>query len=392
MKTTALKLPVKVSRTLLALTVCGLALSSCGDKKEKEKEEQAQEQQEASVDTPSVETTVLEKGKLSSVIQVPGELAPFQQVDLYAKTNSYVKQLLVDVGSEVHKGQLLVMLDAPEVNSQLAEAKARIAQQQAIFLASKANYDRLVNTAKTPGTIAQNDIDQAAARKDADYANVEAAKSFYKQVTANFDYLQIRAPFDGVITARNVNIGAYVGPSGKGSDLPLLVLQQQNKMRLIVSIPEAYTAGLNNKDEVKFNVRSMPGRTFTARVVRLSGALDPRLRAEHLEMDVYNKDKVLLPGMSAEVTVPLPSRDSTFILPKNAVIRSTEKVFVIKVDDTHHAKWIDVNPGIAGSDKIEVFGAGLKAGDKILTKGTDEIRDGMPLRDKPATKGDDDGE
>lgn len=389
MKTIAFKIPVKLSGALIALAAGSLILSSCGNKEEKEKQEQQAEQQAAAVDTPAVETVELQKGKLSSTIQVPGELAPFQQVDLYAKITSYVKDLRVDVGSEVHAGQVLLTLEAPEINSQLAEAKARIAQQQAAFAASKSNYDRLVSTSKTPGTIAQNDIDQAAARKDADQANIEAAKSYYKQVAANLSYLQIRAPFDGVISARNVNVGAYVGPSGKGSDQPLLVLQQQNKMRLIVSIPEAYTAGLNSKDEVQFNVRSMPGRTFSAKVVRLAGALDARLRSEHLEMDVYNKDKTLLPGMSAEVTVPLPSRDSSFIVPKAAVIRSTEKVFVIKVDDKHHAQWVDVKPGLDGGTGVEIFGNGLKPGDKILTKGTDEIRDGMPLRDKPAAKGDD---
>jgi RND family efflux transporter MFP subunit len=386
MKTIALKMPVKLSTALVALIACSLTLSSCGDKKEKEKEDQAAEQQEQAVDNPVVETIGLQKGKLTSNIQVPGELAPYQQVDLYAKVASYVKALKVDVGSEVHTGQVLLTLEAPEINSQLAEAKARIAQQQAAYAASKSNYDRLVNTAKIPGTIAQNDVDQASAKKDADYANIEAAKSFYKQISANLEYLVIRAPFDGVITARNVNIGAYVGPSGTGSAQPLLVLQQQNKMRLIVSIPEAYTGGLSNKDEVSFTVRSLPNETFTAKVVRLAGALDARLRSEHLEMDVYNKEKKLLPGMAAEVNVPLPSRDSSFIVPKAAVVHSTEKVFIVKVDN-HHAKWIDVKPGLEdGSGQIEIFGKGLNAGDKILTKATDEIRDGMPLRDKPASK------
>ncbi|OKS87679.1 efflux RND transporter periplasmic adaptor subunit [Mucilaginibacter polytrichastri] len=392
MKTIALKMPVKLSTALVALIACSLTLSSCGDKKEKEKEDQAAEQQEQGVDNPVVETVSLQKGKLTSNIQVPGELAPYQQVDLYAKVSSYVKQLKVDVGSEVHSGQVLMTLDAPEINSQLAEAKARIAQQTAAYAASKSNYDRLVNTAKTPGTIAQNDVDQAAAKKDADYANIEAAKSFYKQISANLEYLVIRAPFDGVITARNVNIGAYVGPSGTGSALPVLVLQQQSRMRLIVSIPEAYTGGLSNKDEVSFTVRSLPNETFTAKVVRLSGALDARLRSERLEMDVYNKNKKLLPGMTAEVNMPLPSRDSSFIVPKAAVVRSTEKVFIVKVDSNHHAKWVDVKPGLEdGSGNIEIFGKGMTVGDKILTKATDEIRDGMPLRDKPATKDDEKG-
>ena len=381
MKTINFKSP----KIFIVLALFTTVISSCGSGAKKQKEEQeAVMKQESAVDTPTVQTIELIKGKLTSAIQVPGELAPYQQVDLYAKTNAYVKKLLVDVGSQVHAGQVLVTLDAPEVRSQLAEAKARIAQQQAIYLSSKSTYDRFINTAKTPGTIAQNDIDQAAAKKDADMANINAAKSFYSQVAANQDYLQIKAPFDGVVSARNVNIGAYVGPSGKGSDQPLLVVQQQGRLRLVVSIPENYTAGLNNKDEVEFSVRSMPNQKFKAKVSRLAGALDEKLRSERLEMDVYNKDHKLLPGMYAEVNVPLPSRDSSFIVPKSAVVISTEKVFVIGIDASHHAKWIDVKKGLETLDKIEVFGKGLNAGTKIVLTANDEIRDGSKVIDSVA--------
>jgi RND family efflux transporter MFP subunit len=303
---------------------------------------------------------------------------------LYAKVNSYVKKLLVDVGSEVKEGQLLVTLDAPEINSQLAGAKSRIQQQQAIYLASKANYDRLLSTSKTPGTVSQNDLDQAEARKNADFANVEAAKSASEEITANRNYLEIRAPFSGVITARNVNAGAYVGPSGKGSDQPLLVLQQQNKLRLVISIPEASTGGLSTKDEVNFTVRALPNQTFTAKVARLAGALDEKLRSERLEMDVQNNNKKLLPGMYAEVNLPLPGRDSAFIIPKTALVISTEKVFVVKVVN-HKAQWVNVQKGIQNADKVEVYGD-LKPGDILVKSATDEIRDGQDVNDKPATE------
>jgi membrane fusion protein (multidrug efflux system) len=330
----------------------------------------------------TTEVIAIQKGKLNTALQVPGELVPYQEVDLYAKVNSYVKKLLVDVGSEVHEGQLLVTLDAPEINSQLAGAKSRIQQQQAIYLASKSNYDRLLSTSKTPGTISQNDLDQAEARKNADYANVEAAKSASEEVTANRNYLEIRAPFSGVITARNVNSGAYVGPSGKGSDQPLLVLQQQNKLRLVISIPESSTGGLSNKDEVSFTVRALPNQKFTAKVARLAGALDEKLRSERLEMDVLNNNKKLLPGMYAEVNLPLPGRDSAFIIPKSALVISTEKVFVIKVVD-HKAVWVPVQKGIQADKVIEVYGD-LKPGDTLVKTATDEIRDGQDIKDVPA--------
>jgi membrane fusion protein (multidrug efflux system) len=367
------------NRSINALTIAVISvslLSACGSDK-KEKADQAQEQQqEAAVEVPPVQLAPVKKGRLSSTIAIPGELIPYQQVDLYAKINSYVKKLLVDIGSEVHTGQLLATLDAPEINSQLAAAQSRIKQQEAVLFASKATYDRLLNTSKTPGTISQNDLEQAEAKMNSDQANVEAAKSAYKEVAANLDYLQIRAPFDGVVTARNVNLGAYVGAGGS---TPLFVIQDQKRMRLVISVPELYTGGLSNKDEVTFSVKAVPNQKFKAKVMRLAGALDEKLRSERLEMDVYNKDKKLLPGMYADVDVPVPSRDSTYIVPKTAVVTSTEKVFVIRVVN-HRAQWVDVKKGFQAGDKMEVYGD-LKADDKLVRQATDEIRDGSTVKD-----------
>jgi membrane fusion protein (multidrug efflux system) len=368
------------NKPIIALTVLALGaslLSACHSDNKENVSQQAGKQRDT-VDMPSVTLVPVSKGKLSTTIAIPGELIPYQQVDLYAKVNSYVKKLLVDIGSEVHQGQLLVTLEAPEINSQLAGAQSHIKQQEAIYFASKATYDRLYNTSKTPGTVSQNDLEQAEAKKNSDLANVEAAKSSLKEVAANLNYLEIRAPFDGVITSRNVNLGAYVGPGGKGTD-PLFVLQDQKRLRLVVSVPENYTGGLSNKSEVNFTVAALPNQKFTAQVKRLAGALDEKLRSERLEMDVYNKDKKLLPHMYAEVNVPLPSRDSAFIVPKTAVVTSTEKVFVVKVIN-HHAVWMPVKKGLQSGDLMEVYGD-LKTGDQVVKQATDEIRDGSEVKD-----------
>ena len=363
---------------LSALAISTSFLTSCGPDKKQEEEQAQTVAAENAIDTPTVTLMQVHKGKLSSNIEVPGELIPYQEVDLFAKVNSYVKSLSVDIGSQVHKGELLVTLEAPEINSQLAEAQSRIKQQEAILFASKATYDRLVSTSKTPGTVSQNDIEQAEAKKNSDQANVEAAKSSYKEVAANLAYLQIRAPFDGVITVRNINLGAYVGP-GRGTD-PLLVLQDQNRMRLVVSVPENSTGGLSNKDEVTFSVAALANQKFTAKVTRLAGALDTKLRSERLEMDVYNKNKQLLPHMFAEVDIPLPSRDSAIIVPKTAVVTSTEKVFIIKVVDKK-AQWIDVKKGMSSGDFTEVFGD-VKSGDDIVKQASEEMRDGSTVKVK----------
>ena len=367
------------SLIILACLVAGVGLlSSCGPNKKEKDEQQQTVEAENALDTPTVALISAAKGKLSSSITVPGELQPFLQVDLYAKINSYVKTLLVDIGSQVHKGQLLATLEAPEINSQLEEAKSRIQQNKAILFASKATYDRLYSTSNTPGTVSLNDLEQAQAKMRSDSANVEAAKSAYRVITANLDYLQIRAPFDGTITVRNINLGTYVGPAGGGSNQPLFVIEDHKRLRLVISVPENYTGGLHDGSEVTFSVKALQGEKFTAPIKRLAGALDQKLRSERLEVDVINKDNRLLPNMYADVNVPLPARDSSFIVPKTAVVTSTEKVFVIRVVN-NHAEWIDVQKGLESGNNIEVHGD-IKTGDELIKAASEEIRNGSPVR------------
>jgi len=228
----------------------------------------AEKKEEVKKVVPKVETFELQKDRLATELNLPGELISFQQVDLYARETSFVKKVYVDVGTEVKEGQLLVSLDAPELTSRLAGAESRWKSQEALYTASKANYERLLETSKTPGTISQNDLDQALARMNSDLAQLEAAKALYREVGDARNYLEIRAPFSGVISSRNVNPGAYVGPSGKGSELPLFTLQEQKKLRLVVSVPEAFTSFFKQGDEVDFKVKARSEEVFKASIKR----------------------------------------------------------------------------------------------------------------------------
>ena len=352
--------------------------SSCGssDSKAETKKPVADSAKPAGGTVPQV--VLLKKDKISTSFRSPGELIAFQQVDLYAKEVSYVKKLLVDVGSQVKSGQLLATMDAPEISTRLAAAESRVKSQEAIFQASKSNYDRLFETSKTPGTISPNDLEQAVARKNSDLAQLEAARSALKEVTITRGYLEIRAPFSGVITARNINPGAYVGPSGKGSEFPLFTIQQQDRLRLVVSVPEAYTGYLRNLDEVKFTVRARPNEQFTAKIARLAGALDLKLRSERVEMDVVNEGKKLLPGMIAEVDIPMPARDSSFVIAKTAIVNTQEKIFVIRIRN-NKAEWVSVTRGRELDGNMEIFG-NLQAGDQIVLHANDEIRNGSDVK------------
>lgn len=322
-------------------------------------------------------TFKLEAQPMVTALNLPGELIAYHQVDLYAKVSSFVRDLKADIGSEVKKGQLLITLEAPEMNSQLAGAESKLKSQEAIYTASKANYNRLYETSKTPGTISKNDLDQALARKNSDEAQFEAARASIREIGSMRDYLEIRAPFSGIISARNVNPGAYVGPSGKGSELPLFTLQDQRNLRLVISIPELYTGYLKQGDEVSFTIKSHPDEIFHTKVIRMSGALDTRLRSEKVEFDVKNDDLKLLPGMIAEVNIPLPARSNTFVIPKGALLDTSEGIFVIRVVNNKTQK-VEVKKGRESDGKVEVFG-NLNLNDVLISEASEEIRDGSTI-------------
>ena len=365
----------------IAMTVlvagAATALQSCGSSRAEE-EESKKAAAEASVEAHAVDAFPLKKDQLASNIQIPGELIAFQQVDIYAKVSSFVKKLHVDVGSEVREGQLLATMEAPELTSQLVTSESRLKSFEAIYQASKANYERLLETSKTPGTVSQNDLDVALAKQRSDLAQLDAARSASREITDTRNYLEIRAPFSGIISARNVSTGAYVGPSGKGSEFPLFTLVEQRKLRLVVSVPEQYTSYLKNQSQITFKVKSLPNQEFPAKVTRLAGALDVRLRSQRTEMDVLNTDRKLLPGMIAEVSIPLMGQANTFAVPRSAVLNSTQGTFVIKVVDKK-AVWVPVKTGSSSTEKTEIFGD-VKEGDVLVKVANEEIRDNSDLK------------
>lgn len=322
-------------------------------------------------------TFQLAEARMNTTLVLPGELAPFQTVDLYAKENSFVKDMFVDVGSEVQKGQLLASLEAPELETQIKEAASQWHTQEALFNGSKATYQRLLHTSRIPGTISANDLDNAYAKMSADSAQLLAARSRYDETMQMRDYLEIRAPFAGVIAVRNVYAGAYVGPAGKGSDKPMLTLQEQKKLRLQIDIPEAAVGYLTLKDTIHFSVRPLPGRTFTARVSRMAGSMNTELRTEHIEMDVQNDKRELLPGMFAQVNLTFASAQKTFVVPASAITGNSQQVFVIRVENGK-AQWVDIRKGRERPDSVEVYGD-LRPNDRLVLKASDEIRDGAAL-------------
>lgn len=187
----------------------------------------------------------------------------------------------------------------------------------------------------------------------------------------------MRAPFDGVVTERNVELGTYVGPSGRGSHKPMLVVRTVQKLRLHVSIPEAYSPYVQVGEAVKFTIRSLPGREFSARITRRAGALDAALRAERIEADVDNPDGALLPLMVADASIALSSQGPTVMVPRTALVESGMGTYVLRVQDGA-AKRVPVSRGMRAGEKVEVFGA-IETGDVLVLKASEEMKDGMAV-------------
>jgi RND family efflux transporter MFP subunit len=285
--------------------------------------------------------------------------------------------MYVDVGSSVTSGQLLAELEAPELDAQLKEAQSALHTKEAVYQGSKLTYDRLLRTSKIPGTISPNDLDNAYAKMSADSSDLMAARSRFDQAQAERQYLQVRAPFSGIISSRNVYPGAYVGPAGKGSDVPMLTLQEQTKLRLVIAVPEAAVKGLKLTDSIQFTVKPIPGRSFYARVSRMAGSMNTTLRTEQVEMDVNNSDKQLLPGMYAQVSINNSSPYPSFVIPNSAVTSNSQQVFVIGIKN-RQAQWIPVQKGRSTTDSVEIYGQ-LMNGDTLAIRATEELRNGMTV-------------
>jgi membrane fusion protein (multidrug efflux system) len=330
---------------------------------------------------------------LDRSVVLPGDLVAFQDVEIRPKVSGFIDAIEVDRGSVVKKGQLLVRMVAPELAAQRSEAESKIrsAQSQRIEAEAKLSsdegtYQRLKKASETPGVVAGNDVEVAQKTVDADRARVElwkqneqAARDAARSVGDIESYLRVTAPFEGVVTERNVHLGSLVGPS---SPIVMLRIQQVSTLRLVVAVPEDTVAGTQPGQMIKFTVPAYPGETFTGRVARLGHALDVKTRTMPVELDVPNPGGKLSPGMFAEVAWTMRRRQPSLFVPPSAVATTTERTFVVRIRNGQ-TEWVDVRRGAAMKQLVEVFGD-LHAGDQVAVRGTDELRAGTRVTPKTA--------
>jgi len=317
------------------------------------------------------------EAEIGSVVHLPAVLRPYEMVDIYPKINGFIKEIPVDRGSRVRTGQLLLRLEAPEIEQQYMAAKAKYLQAYSLSLASKDDYDRLMVANKMPGTVSAHDLELAKAKMIADSATSQAEMANYKALGATRDYLTVTALFDGVITERNVHPGALVGPNLKTDDKPMLILQQESKLRLVIDVPEVYSNQLTEHTLVSFRVSTLPGKVFRGAISRAAGSLNMKYRSEAIEVDVKNDNGLLKPGMYAEVDLPVQRNTHSMVVPAAAVVVSQERKYIITVDGDK-AHWVDVVTGNSRNDSTEVFGV-MSPHARIIVNANDEIRDGTSV-------------
>lgn len=314
---------------------------------------------------------LLKTDTVKKSVDLPGELQPHLQTDLYAKVQGYVRDMKVDIGDRVHKGQTLAIIEAPEVNTQVTQSQAALASARAKYTASADKYHRLYQASQSPspGIVAPVDLVTAHDLMEADSAAYEAVSQQSKAYKEVSGYLYLTAPFDGVIIARKADPGALVSANSM-----LLTVQDNNILRLRVAVPEAYVAAATGRRDLSFAVDAYPEQRFTGTLTRKTESIDPVTRTELWEYDVDNRPHLLKAGAFVYARLNLERNAPSFVLPPGSIATTLERKFVIRVHDGK-AQWVDVRQGMTTDSGIEVFGD-LHAGDTLLSKATDERKPG----------------
>ena len=321
--------------------------------------------------TDTVPVFVLSRTEVSKSIELPAELQPYETAQLTPKVEGYVKQMRVDIGDRVRKGQVLAVLNAPELMTRSAEYQSAVSAAHSKYLASKDMYDRLqrASLAPTAGIVAPADLERSRNLQRADSAAYESTKSLARSYQQVAGYLTISAPFDGIVTARTADPGSLVNQA-----TPVLTIQNTNQLRLRVAVPELYVSTGANTKAVSFRVQSNPNKSFAATLARKSGAIDPKTRTETWEYRFLNPGNELKAGSFAYVNLKLERSAPSFVVPPSAIATNQERKFVIAVKNGL-AEWIDVRQGMSTEKGIEIFGS-LQEGDTLVQRATDERKAG----------------
>jgi RND family efflux transporter MFP subunit len=383
-----------VTAGLVALLAVGL--SSCGG---------GSTSAEASGPQATVGVTSVAKKTLSRQITLSSELVPFEEIDVYAKESGYVKKLYVDYGTHVKSGQVMAILEIPELQDQLQEDQAQITnasdeisraqhelmRYQAQYKALHLEYSRLNSVFQTqPGIVAQQEVDDAQGKDLAAQSQIESAQAALRATESNlsatkakfvhdqtlYDYSKITAPFSGVVTERYANLGALVqaGTASSTQAMPIVKLSEDSLFRLVIPVPESYVRYIRVGDPVNVRVPSL-GKAFPGKVARFSVDVKEDTRTMHTEVDVANPQHLLVPGIYAEADLTLEQKDNVTTVPLQAISHDGDRTSVLVVNRRDQLEDRPVTLGLQTASDSEVL-LGLSDGEQIVVSDRSGLKPG----------------
>jgi len=324
--------------------------------------------------TVTVAVTRPSKGQASEQVALPGNIQPFTDAAIFARVTGYLKTRHADIGSRVKAGQVLAEIDTPDIDQQLLQARAEQASAVANAKLAQTTADRYQDLIKTD-SVSRQDFDNAVGSLEAKRAAVASADANVKRLEALQRYRIITAPFDGVITARNTDIGALIGSGSAPKEL--FHIAAVDKLRIYVSVPQIYSSAIKVGTEASIEIQNLPGQTFTGKLTRTAQSIDANSRTLLTEIDLDNPRGVILPGSFAQVSLKVPATASTFRLPVNTLIFRSEGLRVAVVSNGVVA----LKPVTLGRDfgsTVEIV-SGLTGAEAVVVTPPDSLADGQSV-------------
>lgn len=317
----------------------------------------------------------------SRPLVLPGTLQPLHEAVVYARSAGYVRRWYADIGARVSAGQVLATIEAPEVDQEVQQAEAQLKQATATLALAKNDLDRWKSLARD-SAVSQQELDQKTATYEAGVATASAQRANVQRLTSLQGYSKVMAPFAGVVTARNVDVGSLVSPgtSGAGTGgLGLFRVSQTDTMRVYVNVPQSLVPSIHVTQRADVSLAEQRGRVFDGRVARTANALDPATRTLLVEIDVANADRSLLAGSFVQVDLSTTAMVAPIVVPANALLFNSGGTQVIVVDNHNIAHYHKVAVGRDYGATVEIL-SGIEEGAIVALNPSDDIRDGHAIR------------
>lgn len=326
---------------------------------------------------PIVATLIVKPGPSNEEIILPGNVQAWHEATIYARTNGYIKKWFVDIGSRVKAGELLALIESPEIDAQLQQAEANLKTAIANEGLAQTTAKRWVNLLKSD-SVSKQETDEKVSTAEAWVANVNAAKANRDRLLQLVSFERVTAPFDGVISSRTTDIGSLIN-AGSGNSVPLFHLVQSDPLRIYVQIPQNYASKIKANMVVSLHFSEHPGKSFPAKLYQTANAIDPRTRTLLAQFISANPNGELLPGGYTEVHFKMPISLSLVRIPVNTLLFRAEGLQVGVVDSNNKVSLRKITISRDFGNEVEVS-SGLKSGERIILNPSDSLFNGQQVR------------